>query len=109
MTIQMWTATLAKARTAWEEQSEGLNGPRKNLAQADPALLGEAVQGAADAFLTTWEQRTLVLRDQASGHSDALAQTMYGLLLTDQDRVRATQDLLLWDDRHTRPVEGVGP
>ncbi len=59
MTLQMWTATLAAARDAWEEQSEGLNGPRKNLAQADPALLGDAVQGAADAFLTTWEQRVL--------------------------------------------------
>ena len=80
MTLQMWTATLAKARTAWEEQSEGLNGPRKNLAQADPALLGDAVQGAADAFLTTWEQRTLVLRDLASGHADSLAQTMYDFL-----------------------------
>ena len=48
MTLQMWTATLAKARTAWEEQSEGHKGPRKNLAQADPALLGDAVQGAAE-------------------------------------------------------------
>jgi hypothetical protein len=107
MTLQMWTATLAEARTAWEEQSEGLNGPRKNLAQADPALLGDAVRGAADAFLTTWEQRTLVLRDQASGHSDALAQTMYDFLVTDQDSVRATQQLLMWDDRDTMPVEPV--
>ena len=109
MTLQMWTATLAKARTAWEEQSEGLNGPRKNLAQADPALLGDAVQGAADAFLTTWEQRTLVLRDQASGHADSLAQTMYDFLLTDAESVQATQQLLLWEDRGTLPVEVVGP
>lgn len=109
MTLQMWTATLARARSAWEEQSEGLNGPRKNLAQADPALLGDAVQGAADTFLTTWEQRVLVLRDQASGHADALAQSMYDFLLTDQDSVRATQDLLLWEDRDTVPVSAVGP
>lgn len=109
MTLQMWTATLGRARTAWEEQSEGLDGPRKNLAQADPALLGDAVQGAADAFLTTWEQRVLVLRDQASGHADALAQSMYDFLLTDQDSVRATQDLLLWEDRDTVPVSAVGP
>ena len=109
MTIQMWTATLAKARTAWEEQSEGLNGPRKNLAQADPALLGEAVQGAADAFLSTWEQRTLVLRDQASAHADSLAQTMYDFLLTDQESVQATQQLLSWEDRGTVPVQAVGP
>ncbi|MDZ5661648.1 hypothetical protein SFC79_07740 [Nocardioides sp. S-58] len=109
MTLQMWTATLARARTAWEEQSEGLDGPRKNLAQADPALLGPAVQGAADAFLTTWEQRVLALRDRASGHADALAQTMYDLLLTDQESVQATQGLLLWEDRDTQPVEAVGP
>ena len=109
MTLQMWTATLQKARTAWEEQAEGLDGPRKNLAQADPTLLGDVVQGAADAFLTTWEQRVLALRDQASGHADALAQTMYDFLVTDADSVQATQQLLLWEDRGTRPVESVGP
>ena len=109
MTIQMWTATLRKARTAWEEQSEGLNGPRKNLAQAEPTLLGDAVRGAADAFLTTWEQRTLALRDQASEHADALAQTMYDFLVTDTESVEATQQLLLWEDRGTSPVEAVGP
>ena len=109
MTLQMWTATLARARSAWEEQSEGLNGPRKNLAQADPALLGDAVQAAADAFLTTWEQRTLVLRDLASGHADSLAQTMYDFLATDQESVQATQQLLLWEDRDTVPVQAVGP
>ncbi|WP_210651701.1 hypothetical protein [Nocardioides sp. SYSU D00065] len=109
MTLQMWTATLAKARDAWEEQAEALDGPRKNLAQADPALLGDAVQGAADAFLTTWEQRVLALRERASGHADALAQTMYDLLVTDQASVRATQDLLLWEDRDTPPVTAVGP
>jgi hypothetical protein len=109
MTLQMWTATLARARTAWEDQSEGLDGPRKNLAQADPALLGDAVQAAAEAFLTTWEQRTLALRDQASGHADALAQTMYDFLVTDQESVQATQQLLLWEDRDTVPVQAVGP
>lgn len=109
MTIQMWTATLSSARTAWEEQSEGLNGPRKNLAQADPALLGDAVQGAADAFLTTWEQRVATLRDQASGHADSLAQTMYDFLVTDAESVEATQNLLMWADRDTLPVEAVGP
>lgn len=109
MTLQVWTATLARAREAWEEQSEALDGPRKNLAQADPTLLGDAVQGAADAFLTTWEQRVLVLRDRAAGHADALAQTMYDVLVTDQHSVRATQDLLLWADRDTVPVSAVGP
>ncbi len=109
MTIQMWTATLAEARTAWEEQSEGLNGPRKNLVQADPALLGDAVQGAADAFLTTWERRVTTLRDEASGHADSLAKTMYDFLLTDADSVQATQNLLMWDDRDTPPVTEVGP
>lgn len=109
MTLQMWTATLARARDGWEEQSEGLNGPRKNLAQADPALLGDAVRGAAEAFLRAWELRVLALRDQAAGHADALAQTMYDVLLTDQDSVRATQDLLLWEDRATVPASAVGP
>lgn len=109
MTLQMWTATLARARTAWEEQSEGLNGPRKNLAQADSALLGDAVKGAADAFLTTWEQRVLALRDEASAHADALAQTMFDFLVTDAESVQATQQLLLWEDRDTVPVQAVGP
>jgi hypothetical protein len=109
MTLQMWTATLQQARTAWEEQAEGLDGPRKNLAQADPALLGDAVQAAADVFLTTWEQRTVALRDQASSHADALAQTMYDFLLTDQDSVQATQQLLMWEDRGATPVQAVGP
>ena len=57
----------------------------------------------------SWEQRTLALRDQASGHADALAQTMYDFLLTDQDSVQATQQLLLWEDRGTTPVQAVGP
>jgi hypothetical protein len=109
MTLQLWTATLHKARSAWEEQSEGLNGPRKNLAQADPALLGDAVQGAADAFLTTWEQRTRALRDQASAHADSIAETMYDFLATDVESVQATQQLLLWEDRDTIPVRVVAP
>jgi hypothetical protein len=109
MTLQMWTATLAAARDAWEEQAEGLDGPRKNLAQADPSLLGDAVQGAADAFLTTWEQRTLALRDRAAGHADSLAATMYDFLLTDGESVQSTQQLLMWQDRDTLPVEPVGP
>jgi hypothetical protein len=108
MTIQMWTATLAAARNAWDQQAEGLNGPRKNLAQADPALLGDAVQGAADTFLTTWEQRVMTLRDQASAHADALAQTMYDFMLTDADRVEAAQKLLSWEDRNTPPIDSVG-
>ncbi|HEU4336895.1 MAG TPA: hypothetical protein VFR45_06250 [Nocardioides sp.] len=109
MTLQMWTATLQKARTAWEEQSEGLDGPRKNLAQAEPSLLGDAVRGAADAFLTTWEQRTRGLRDQASGHADSLARTMYDLLATDAGSVRGTQQLLLWEDRDVVPGQSVVP
>ena len=109
MTLQMWTATLRRARTAWDDQAEALAGPRKNLAQADPALLGDAVQAAADAFLTTWEQRTVALRDRASGHADAFAQTMHDLLLTDQGSVQATQQLLLWEDRGTTPGQAVGP
>ena len=109
MTLQMWTATLGAARDAWEQQAEGLDGPRKNLAQADPTLLGDAVQGAAEAFLATWEQRTLALRDRASGHADSLAQTMYDFLLTDGESVQSTQQLLMWQDRDTLPVEAVGP
>ena len=109
MTLQMWTAALGRARDAWDETGEGLNGPRKNLVQATPSLLGDRVGPAADAFLTTWEQRVLVLRDRASGHSDALAQTMFDVLLTDQESVRATQQLLMWQDRDTPPVSAVGP
>lgn len=109
MTLQMWNGTLAKARDAWDGQAEGLDGPRKNLAQADPALLGDAVRGAAEAFLTTWERRTLALRDRASAHADSLAETMYDFLLTDGGSVESTQQLLMWEDRHTVPVETVGP
>ncbi|MBS2938558.1 hypothetical protein KDN32_12480 [Nocardioides sp. J2M5] len=109
MTLQVWTATLAQARTAWEEQSEALDGPRKNLVQADSALLGDVVGPAAEAFLTTWEQRTKVLRDQASAHADALAASMYDFLVTDRESVQATQQLLMWSDRDTQPIEAVGP
>ena len=109
MTIQMWTAALAKARNEWEDAAEGLNGPRKNLTQATPDLLGDRVGPAADAFLTTWEQRVLLLRDLASGHSDALAQTMFGFLVVDQESVQETQQLLMWQDRDTPPVSAVGP
>lgn len=109
MTLQMWTATLGKSRDDWEEAAEGLNGPRKNLAQATPSLLGDRVGPAAEAFLTTWEQRVMVLRDQASGHSDSLAQTMYDFLLTDQESVQETQQLLMWQDRNTPPVSVVLP
>ncbi len=104
MTLQMWTATLTKARIQWEDQSEGLNGPRKNLAQADPDLLGERVGPVAEAFLAVWEQRILELRDLASNHADALAQTTYDFLITDQDSVQETQQLLSWEDRDTLPV-----
>ena len=109
MSIQRWTATLAAARDAWEQQAEGLDGPRKNLAQAESALLGDVVGPAAEAFLATWEQRTKALRDQASAHSDSLAATMYDFLLTDQESVEATQQLLAWSDRDTQPVQAVGP
>lgn len=109
MTVQMWTAALAKARDAWDEQAEGLDGPRKNLAQADPALLGDVVRGAADAFLMTWEQRTVALRDRASQHADALAQTAWDFLVTDRESTQATQQLLMWDDRTAVPEQVVGP
>ena len=49
------------------------------------------------------------LRDEASGHADSLAKTMYDFLLTDADSVQATQNLLMWDDRDTPPVTAVGP
>ena len=109
MTIQMWTAALATARDGWENAAEGLNGPRKNLTQATPALLGDRVGPAADAFLITWERRVLALRDLASGHSDSLAQTMFDFLVTDQESVQETQQLLMWQDRNTSPVSAVGP
>ncbi len=107
MTIQMWTAALARSRDEWEDAAEGLNGPRKNLTQATPSLLGDRVGPAADAFLSTWEQRVLVLRDLASGHSDSLAQTMFDFLVTDQESVQETQQLLMWQDRNTPPVSAV--
>jgi hypothetical protein len=34
---------------------------------------------------------------------------MYDFLLTDQDSVQATQQLLMWEDRGTTPVQAVGP
>ena len=109
MTIRMWTAALAASRDEWENAAEGLNGPRKNLAQATPALLGDRVGPAADAFLTTWEQRARVLRDLASGHADALAQTMFDFQVTDQESAQETKQLLMWQDRNTPPVSSVGP
>ncbi len=45
----------------------------------------------------------------ASGHSDSLAQTMFDFLVTDQESVQETQQLLMWQDRNTMPVSAVGP
>ena len=41
-------------------------------------------------------------------HSDSLAQTMYDFLVTDQESVQETQQLLMWQDRSTPPVSAVG-
>jgi hypothetical protein len=109
MTIQAWTGTLLAASTAWQDCAEKLDGPRKNLAQAQPELLGSRVSPAASAFLTTWEQQVRNLRTRAAAHSDALAQTMYDFAITDAESVERTQQLLMWDDRATRPVGVVGP
>lgn len=109
MTLVMWTHVLRRARDAWEEQSEALAGPRKNLLQAEPSLLGSRVGPAATAFLDTWAKQVDRLRQDAAGHSDALAQTMYDFLITDAEAVESTQQLLLWEDRDTTPVTAVGP
>jgi hypothetical protein len=108
MTIQAWTATLSAARTAWDDQAEALDGPYRNLAQTTPSLLGSRVGPAAEAFLTTWEQRVRQLGRDASSHADALAASMYDFLLTDAESVQRTQDLLMWGDHDTPPV-GVRP
>lgn len=109
MTLRMWTAALREARDAWDEQAEALAGPRKNLLQAESSLLGSRVGPAAEAFLSTWEQQVDRLRQDAAGHADALAQTMYDVLVTDAETVERTQQLLMWEDRNTPPVSTVGP
>ena len=106
MTIQMWTSALRRAATAWRDQSEGLDGPRRNLAQTDSGLLGSRVGPVAEAFLTTWEARVRALGNQAERHADALDAATYDFLLTDAESVQRTQGLLLWQDRGTPPVGG---
>ena len=106
MTIQVWTAAIQTARTAWEDQSEALDGPYRNLAQANASLLGSRVGPVADAFLATWEQRVRGLGREASAHADALAGTLYDFLATDAESVQRTQDLLLWSDRGSLPAGG---
>lgn len=105
----MWTVAVNRASRAWQDQCEALNGPRKNLTQAESSLLGDRVGPAAEAFLTTWEEQVRVLRDRAEGHADALAEAMYDFHLTDGRSVKQTQSLLLWEDRTTMPAPGVGP
>jgi hypothetical protein len=109
MSISMWTSALRRAATGWRDQAEGLDGPRRNLAQADTGLLGSRVGPAAAAFLTTWEERVRGLGDRAERHADALDATMFDFLLTDTESVQRTQGLLLWQDRDTPPIGGVGP
>lgn len=104
MTIQVWTTVLRQAQRAWEDQSEALDGPVRNLAQAECDLLGPAVGPAARAFLDTWEEHVNRLRKDASGHADALATTMYDFAVTDAESVQRTQELLQWSDRDTPPV-----
>ena len=105
MTIRVWTSALVAARAGWEEQAEALDGLYRNLAQATPGLLGSRVGPVAEAFLGTWEQRVRDLRRDGSDHADAIAATMHDFLLTDAESVQRTQDLLLWSDRDTLPVE----
>ena len=38
MTVQAWTSTLRAASTAWQDCSEDLNGPRKNLGELVDSL-----------------------------------------------------------------------
>lgn len=107
MTIQMWTSALRRAATGWRDQAEGLDGPRRNLGQADAGLLGSRVGPAAEAFLTTWESRVRALGDRAERHADALDAATYDFLLTDAESVQQTRRLLLWQDRDTPPVRGL--
>ena len=105
--ILLHAVAVRRASQQWQEQSERLDGSRKNLAQARPELLGERVAPAAAAFLTLWERRVLDLREDAAGHSDALDQTILDLLVTDQESVQRTQRLLMWSDRDTDPTTAV--
>lgn len=105
MTTQVRTSAIHAARTAWEDRSEALEGPYRNLAQADAALLGSRVGPVAAAFLVTWEQRVRRLGREASRHSDALAAAVHDFLRSDAESLQRTQDLLLWSDRDSLAVE----
>jgi hypothetical protein len=107
MTIEVWTAALVSARTGWQDQADGLDGPYRNLAQAQPELLGSRVGPAADVFLTTWEARVRALGGRATEHADALTAALYDFLNTDGESVQRTQDLLLWSDRDSLPGGGM--
>lgn len=109
MTLRVWTQALRQARDGWDEQSEALAGPRKNLLQADPSLLGSRVGPAATTFLDTWQEQVGHLRREAAGHADSLAQAMYDFLITDAETVERTQQLLMWEDHTTPPVSPVAP
>ena len=104
MTLQMWTTAMVTAKDAWEDQSEALESPFRNLAQAESRLLGSRVGPAATTFLATWEKRVDKLRRTASGHADALAGAMYDLRTADAENVQAIQDLLVWSDHDTVPL-----
>lgn len=103
MTIQMWTGAMTRAYDEWEGQHEALTAPFRNLAQAEPGLLGSRVAPAATSFLSTWESRVDALRRAASGHADALVSAMYDLRSADAANAEAVQDLLMWSDRETQP------
>ena len=103
MTIRMWTEAMTRAQVAWEDQADALHGPFRNLAQAEPELLGSRVGPVAATFLTTWEARVDGLRREAAAHADALAGAAYDFASADAGTVEAVQDLLLWSDRDSQP------
>jgi hypothetical protein len=109
MTLQVWSAAVRRAATGWRDQSERLDGPRRNLGQADTGLLGSRVGPVAATFLTTWEERVTALGDRAERHADALDAAALDFLLADTESVARTQELLLWGDRDTPPLRSVGP
>lgn len=106
MTLLAWTAALRRATQQWDDQCEQLDGARTTLGQAEPALLGGRVSGAAEAFVTTWSAEIRRLHADAGAHASALRATARDLDLSDGQAVEDMRQLMAWNDRAVAPVGG---
>ena len=107
MSLYVYLAALTTSAQAWEDASETVRGARKSLSEAKPSLLGDRVEGYAQAFIDTWMDEIKRLQTTASDHSDALHDASLLYDQADSDVVERSQQLMVWNDRSVSPTGGL--